>query len=292
MSFIPNIVSNTYSYCVGAFISQDEKDDKLLAAAKKKDLNNVQALIIQGANPNIQDAMGNTPLLFAIEMGSTEIARFLINNGAHPDVYGKSCSSPLCYAISRGNQEIAKLLIERGALLKGFSSSEGGSKYTVCDTDDPCDILLLGTEIHGSCQAIHNNYSGLNRGLLGPLLDGKYRVIAVKNERGQMVARCLLKILWDEKGQTPVLFQERVYTYNEPNNSVYHTKLLNEMCQRKAQEMGVPLVAIGRGGDGGERYPNPVESLGGRSHVEYVDALSGINRNTYSISNSIVIWQP
>ncbi|MFI0478954.1 MAG: hypothetical protein ACH349_07610, partial [Candidatus Rhabdochlamydia sp.] len=177
-------------------------------------------------------------------------------------------------------------------LVKSFSSErnsvKGQPKYSICDSDDPCDILLMGDEINGSCQHLDGDPS-FNAGLLGPLLDGKYRIIAVKDETGKMVARCLLKILWDEKGQTPVLFQERLYI-NQPNNRTYHSELLDEMCRQKAQAMGLPLLK-----DASDRlnlYSNPISSLGGRSPVEYVDALYGITGNTYAIRDSKILWAP
>jgi ankyrin repeat protein len=155
--------------------------------------------------------------------------------------------------------------------------------YTICDTDDPCDILLMGQEIEGSCQRLDGN-PGLNSGLLGPLLDGKYRVVAVKDENGKMVARCLLKILWDSAANKPVLFQERMYAFNEPYNTGYHAGLLEEMCKRKARDMGLSLLRSRDYTAGIMRYPNSIASLGGRSHVEYVDAANhGICGNQYVI---------
>lgn len=158
-----------------------------------------------------------------------------------------------------------------------------GEEYTVCCTDDPCDLLLAGSEMQGSCQRLGGS-SSLNSGLLGPLLDAKYRVVAVKKSDGQMVARCFLKILLDKKTGEPVLFQERLYiNHNRKQNE----KLLDEMCKRKAKAIGLPLLKLSDKGQ--KEYPNAVVSLGGRSSVEYVDALRGIQGNTYEIPNAEVI---
>jgi ankyrin repeat protein len=178
-------------------------------------------------------------------------------------------------------------------LIKDLSSREEGvkdfSKYTVCDTDHPCDILLMGHEIQGSCQRLDGRPE-LNSGLLGPLLDGKYRVIAIKNHQGKMVARCLLKILWNKKKEVPVLFQERLYI-NRQGNEDYYSDLLDEMCKRKAMAMNLPLLKL-FGTDSEKDYPDSICSLGGRCPVEYVDAKGGLKENIYSISHSVIIWEP
>jgi ankyrin repeat protein len=177
-------------------------------------------------------------------------------------------------------------------LLSGLSLVEtefqNASKYTICASDHPCDILLMGHEIRGSCQRL-DGYPEYNIGLLGPLLDGKYLIIAVKNEKGKMIARCLLKVLLLAEGErTPVLFQERLYTVNEPNNADYHSELLDAMCLRKAKAMGLPLLRSYSAFCSGP----VVESIGGRSSFEYVDALRGVQVNTYKIHWTQVVWSP
>lgn len=188
--------------------------------------------------------------------------------------------------LKSASQEFAGTEFENdlNGLVVGLSSErrsgfEDFSKYTVCDTDDPCDILLMGYEIKDSCQRLDGNPK-LNSGLLGPLLDGKYRIIAIKDENGKMVARCLLRILWDEQAGKPVLFKENFYINNK-GTSQYQSALLNEMCKRRALEMGFPLLEASE--NDGHRYENPVSSKGGRSSFEYVDALRGIRGNAYEI---------
>jgi ankyrin repeat protein len=175
----------------------------------------------------------------------------------------------------------------QGLLTTPPPKSKKTSAYTVCDTDDPQDIILMGQEIRGSCQRLGGD-AHLNCGLLGPLLDGKYRIIAVKDTGGRLVARCLLKLLWDKELKKPVLFQERLYVNGRCNG---HAEALNKMCLLKAQEMNITLLnkeSFSRGGT----YPNAVSSIGGRSCFEYVDALGGVKTQVYDISSCTVIWEP
>jgi ankyrin repeat protein len=175
----------------------------------------------------------------------------------------------------------------KGLLTTHLASPKKTSAYTVCDTDDPQDIILMGQEIQASCQRL-NGDARLNCGLLGPLLDGKYRIIAVKDTEGRLVARCLLKLLWDKELKRPVLFQERLYVNGHCNG---HAEALNKMCLLKAQEMNITLLNkeyFSRGGT----YPNAVSSIGGRSCFEYVDALGGVRSQVYDISKCQIVWEP
>lgn len=111
----------------------------------------------------------------------------------------------------------------------------------VVDTDDPEDILLCGTEVIGSCFHVDSSNTwgelGNYQYLLAYLLNGQVRMVAVKDPiTNKLQSRCIIRILYDEKNKRPVLFQERLYGYKGDEN------LLNEMCEKRAKELGVPLV--------------------------------------------------
>ena len=139
--------------------------------------------------------------------------------------------------------------------------------WTVVETDDPEDLLLCGTEVDGSCQSIHRE--GTNKCLLGYVLDGKNRLVAVKNKDGEIVARCILKMLWDE--ERPVLLQERVYLKFSVDDKV--KKALANLCRAKAERLGIPLVASAEDANSSlASYPKSLSSLGCRAPFEYSDA--------------------
>lgn len=51
--------------------------------------------------------------------------------------------------------------------------------WTICDTDNPCDLILIGTEVP-SCQHIDKDPS-YSKCLLAYLIDGKNRALVVKD---------------------------------------------------------------------------------------------------------------
>jgi len=142
--------------------------------------------------------------------------------------------------------------------------------YTIEDTDHPNDLLLLGTEVDGSCQRIDGS-PNQNKGLLGYLLDGTVRAIVVKSPSGEIVARTLLRQLYDETTNQVVLFQERIYP---ANTSPALRDALIKMATRRADALSIPLV--GSGSENNESlYPNALKSYGSRTPYMYVDACAG-----------------
>lgn len=160
-----------------------------------------------------------------------------------------------------------------------LQSTVRAKKLTVVDSDDPFDLLLSGTDVR-SCQSVDGDPQ-LNKGLLGYLMDGKVRVLAVQDENGKTVARCLLRILLD--GDKPVLFRDKFYAFNL---TPQQKDALNQMAVAKAQALGIPVVSQ----DGsGKSYDRPLEALGGPSPWEYCDGADhrGLKaQGKYTISRS------
>ena len=154
--------------------------------------------------------------------------------------------------------------------VKGLiDQSKKGTKLQakVVDTDDPIDLLLCGTEVSGSCQRLDGDPSN-NKGLLGYLMDGKNRLLAIKDQDGRILARCILRLLLD--GEKPVLFRERLYPDGLSDD---YTRALNGLALKKAQNLKVPLTSL----DGtGQVYPHSLQALGGPAPFEYSDGSGGV----------------
>ncbi len=132
----------------------------------------------------------------------------------------------------------------------------------VVETDHWQDLFLCGTEVQGSCQRIDGD-SLYNRCLLAYILDGKNRIIAVKDASGRIQARAILRLLFCK--DKPVLFLEKIYP--DPCPGGFQEQIL-ALAKQKARDLGVGLYCQGHGAC--------LESFRSSVPFEYVDASSGI----------------
>lgn len=141
-------------------------------------------------------------------------------------------------------------------------------KIIVVDTDNPIDILLSGTEVPRSCLNVNGNPQ-FNKGLLG-YFDGKNRLLAVKNENGEITARCLVRILWD--GEKPVLYREKIYPWDPPA-SKEQENALNALALQKAKDLNLSIVESNTKGSNKPVSDKPLVSFSGTAPWEYCDGL-------------------
>jgi ankyrin repeat protein len=69
----------------------------------------------QGANVNLADNQGITPLMRAVQLGYLEGASKLIGHGARVDVTNNSGETPLMFAVHGRNAEMMRVLLTAGA---------------------------------------------------------------------------------------------------------------------------------------------------------------------------------
>lgn len=185
-----------------------------------------------------------------------------------------------------GDKQFAQDIRELKGYLEGESKSQAqtdiGKKYVVEDTDKWEDMLLCGTEVTSSCQRISGDVH-LNKCLLGYLADPKNRVIVLKDAKtGQIVARRIMRLLWDDKAKKPVLFQERLY--HNPGVPPEALQAIDRMFERRAKHLQLSLVQAAENNSTHKPYPNKLDSFGSPSPFEYVDAAKiGITNGKYTI---------
>ncbi len=164
--------------------------------------------------------------------------------------------------------------------IKGFEklihNYEG---WTVEDCDDPESLFTCGN-VGGSCQEI-NGHAWLNKNLLGYVIDGKNRMVCVKNKHGELIARRIFRLLYDADRKSPVLFMEKVYP---PNARPEVCKAIVFLAQERAATMQLPLAWCDP--SKGSVYEGTLESLSSIAPHEYVDSATSHSSNgQYKIVN-------
>lgn len=75
----------------------------------------VEVLLTNGADVNIRDDSGCTPLIYATGIGNTEFVKMLLTNKANPNATNAMGATPLLFAVGSHNLEVAELLMKSGA---------------------------------------------------------------------------------------------------------------------------------------------------------------------------------
>lgn len=116
---IKRIISSLYLFNKNTINLKDENGSTYLHYAVQKQLFDVvQLLKILGANIDILNYYGITPLGIASQCSSFKIFKYLLENGADPDNIDKSGSTPLHNACFQQNCQMIDLLLAHGARSK------------------------------------------------------------------------------------------------------------------------------------------------------------------------------
>ena len=93
----------------------DTGETALIIATKRSDVPWMGFVLQAGADANLKDRSGNTPLLLASIAGFEEGVRVLLLVGAKPDLANGLGETPLIKAVQARDAVVAKMLIDAGA---------------------------------------------------------------------------------------------------------------------------------------------------------------------------------
>lgn len=158
--------------------------------------------------------------------------------------------------------------------------------WTIEDTDNPQDLILCGTEVIGSCQRVNGNIE-LTKCLPAYLIDGKNRILVIKDNTGKIRCRAILRILWDNKKSKQVLYMEKIYPQVVQEEFAL---ALNKFAVSRARALNLPLLT--HYFEPYNRYDGSIRSLGGPAPFEYVDALKKTTESTFEISDAAILYMP
>lgn len=82
----------------------------LASVAVKGNNRLAKALLEKGANPNIADATGITPLIYATQFENIELMKLLLSHKANKKQTDKEGKTPYDYAVFTKNQDVINLL--------------------------------------------------------------------------------------------------------------------------------------------------------------------------------------
>jgi ankyrin repeat protein len=119
---------------------RDEKGEAgIHIVAARRDLTWLRFLIAQGADLNVSNGSGDTPLIIAARIGFAEGADALLARGAQVDKPNRLGETPLIIAVQQRNLPLIKLLAERGANPDKTDNASGRSArdYARLDSRGP-----------------------------------------------------------------------------------------------------------------------------------------------------------
>jgi hypothetical protein len=202
---------------------------------------------------------------------AAEFARVRYDPGASPHLAHLAASAPAAYAAWQESVRPASV----------HEPHTIGS-LRVVDSDRGDDLFMSG-EVAGSCQAVTREPT-YTRSLMGFVLDGKYRMLALQAADGTTQARRMMRLMIDKASGQPVLFLEALYANAGIDSCGPEDQSLIALAREKARSMGCPLVCPYDPALAGDEYPGLAASLGCPAPFEYVDADDeGVSEGVYEL---------
>ena len=109
---------------------------------RRRDLTWLNFLTSKGADADIQNEEGNTPLAIAAQLGWLEGADMLLRRGASVDHTNDRGETPLILAVQLRNLPMVRLLLGKGADPKHTDSVAGYSALDYAKRDQRADAIL------------------------------------------------------------------------------------------------------------------------------------------------------
>jgi uncharacterized protein len=106
-------------------------------------------LIGKGADPNLPDGKGNTPLITAARVGYTEAIELLLQLGSKVDATNKMGETALILAVQQRQLEAVKLLLAKGANPDKKDAAAGYSARDYAKRDTRNREILAAIEAAG-----------------------------------------------------------------------------------------------------------------------------------------------
>lgn len=165
-------------------------DDDFMKAIAKGRLDFVKNAVFGGADVNMKDKNGFTPLMLAANFGHVDIVKYLVENGARIDDTSKNGDTALAIAEVKGNAEIADYLRRKSGKAKGEENKASEDGKTVAEAPA---TKKKGPKISGE------ELKSMNEELLRSILMGNI------DKARELVSRGADVNCANSKGETPLI---------------------------------------------------------------------------------------
>ncbi|HWU74420.1 MAG TPA: ankyrin repeat domain-containing protein [Sphingomonas sp.] len=112
---------------------------------RRDDSRYLSYLLAKGANPNIKNRQGDTPLLVAVDRGYGDLIPILLKHKANPNLAGDGGQTPLIKAVLRRDEQMARDLLDGGADpdKRDYMAGKSARDYANGDARSPGMIQLF-----------------------------------------------------------------------------------------------------------------------------------------------------
>jgi hypothetical protein len=114
----------------------------------------IAELLARGANVNVCNRKGQSPLQLACSTGMCNISELLMR-GAHVNQADKDGSTPLFVSVIRGNHSHVRLLLDAGASPNGLYSPLCAALHHHSSLTIARDLIISGTDVHSPGGFVH-----------------------------------------------------------------------------------------------------------------------------------------
>lgn len=109
----------------------------------KEEIMLTRALLQHGADLNVRNGIGSTPLIIAVSQKKSDTVRLLLANGARVDSQENDGYTALMYAISGGDTKIIQILLDSHADVNRLTSKQGYTALSLAEARHDTEIVRV-----------------------------------------------------------------------------------------------------------------------------------------------------
>jgi ankyrin repeat protein len=147
------VISQEQAHALGLRLINKIKNNYIFSNTLCK---HIKSLIQQGADVNVTDNNGVTPLHSAVLRDHREIVKILLNAGAHVNVTDNDGYTPLLSAVLMGYREIVKILLDAGSDVNAVDN-DGATPLHWAASENYLEVLKMLLHAGANLNPVDNN---------------------------------------------------------------------------------------------------------------------------------------